>query len=290
MKRLTILTSLAFALLLGTALVRAGSPAAAQTEPSTKKKRNQFQIAYLYAEDPALKPFEALIKENQVLERDQHSLSYVKLPRPLLIRFGQCNEDNAWYDPDQHTVTVCYELIRHIADIAPTDTQDGVTRQDVILGSVYFALDHEIGHAVIDMLGLPVLGSEEDAADLLAAYSILTLDKPLPERLIRGAAWMWEQEARLEKPDKGDLAGVHSLSSQRFFNLLCMAYGSDPITFSFVEHDLPSERAVGCGREFKRLEYSISKLFEGRIDIALRDQLRQYFRKSHPNVVQGSAK
>ena len=82
---------------------------------------------------------------------------------------------------------------------------------------------------------------------------------------------MWGQEARREKLDRGALADVHSLSSQRFFNLLCLAYGSDPSTFAFVKRDLPSDRAAGCGREFKRLEFSVSKLFKGRIDIALRD-------------------
>ena len=82
---------------------------------------------------------------------------------------------------------------------------------------------------------------------------------------------MWGQEARREKPDKGDLADVHSLSSQRFFNLLCLAYGSDAGTFAFVKRELPSDRAAGCGREFQRLTFSISKLFAGRMDIALRD-------------------
>jgi hypothetical protein len=155
---------------------------------------------------------------------------------------------------------------------------------------VYFSLHHEIGHAVIDMLDLPVLGREEDAADMLAAYAILTLDKPLPHRVLAGATWMWGQEARREQPDKGALADVHSLSYQRFFNLLCLAYGADPITFFFCARNLPSDRAAGCGREFKRLEFSILKLFEGHIDIALRDQLRQYFRKASGNAAQDGAR
>ncbi len=251
----------------------AAAPAQAQTgpQPQTGPSVNRVQIAYLRPDSPALKPFEALVKENHVLERIQRSMSFVELPRPLLIRFAQCNDEDAWYDSNENTVTFCYELVRRFQNIAPKGTRAGVTRQDAILGSVYFSLFHEIGHAAIDMLEWPVLGREEDAADMLAAYAILTVDKPWSERLVRGAASMWEQEARRERPDRGALADVHSLSSQRFFNLLCLAYGSDPITFSSVKRDLPSERAAGCGREFKRLKSSISKLFEGRIDIALRE-------------------
>jgi hypothetical protein len=245
----------------------ASAPAHAQTSPAG----NRIQIAYLYPDSPALKPFEALVKENQVLERIQRSLSFVELPRPLLIRFAQCNDENAWYDPEAHTISFCYELVRQFQNIAPKGARAGVTRQDAILGPVYFSLFHEIGHAVIDLLQWPVLGREEDAADMLAAYAMLTVDKPWRERLVRGAAWMWGQEARREKADRGALADVHSLSSQRFFNLLCLAYGSDASTFAFVKRDLPSHRAAGCGREFQRLTFSISKLFEGRVDIALRD-------------------
>jgi hypothetical protein len=258
------------------------APTQAQTGPAV----NRIQIAYLRPDNPALQPFEALVKDDRVLEHVQRSMSFVKFPQPLLIRFAQCNDENAWYNPDEHAVTFCYELVRHIEKIAPKGRRAGVTRQDAILGSVYFSLHHEIGHAVIDMLEWPVLGREEDAADMLAAYAILTLDKPLPEWLVRGAAWMWGQEARREKPDKGALADVHSLSYQRFFNLLCLAYGADPVTFSFVTRDLPSDRAAGCGHEFKRLEISVSKLCEGRIDRALLEQLRQYFRNRHPNVAQ----
>ncbi len=248
-------------------------PMQAQTTPQAQAtaSTSQFQIAYLYPDSAALKPFEALVKEEQVLEHVQRSMSFIKLPRPLLIRFAQCNDENAWYDPDEHTVTFCYELVRHIQNIAPKGSQAGVTRQDAILGSVYFSLFHEIGHAVIDLLEWPVLGREEDAADMIAAYAILTVDKPRRERLVRGAAWMWGQEARRERPDRSALADVHSLSSQRLFNLLCLAYGSDASTFSFVKRDLPSDRAARCGREFERLKFSISKLFDGRTDIALRD-------------------
>jgi hypothetical protein len=258
------------------AQAQSNTPTQAETSPST----NQIQIAYLPSDSPKLKPLEAMLKDHNVLEEMQSSLSFVQLPRPLLLRFAQCNDENAWYDPVEYTVTFCYEQVRHIQNIAPKRAQNGIERQDVIMGSVAFTFLHEVGHALIHMLELPVLGRQEDAADMLAAHMLLKLDAPLPRRFVGGAAWMWGAEARREKPDRGDLADVHSLSSQRFFNLLCMAYGSDPTTFSMVTRYLPSERMRTCWSEFKLTEFAIKKLLEGHIDHDALEAMRQQLLRS----------
>ena len=264
----------------------------ALTQAQTSPTDGQFQIAYLRPDTPALKPAEALVKEYRILERTRGSLSFVELPRPLLLRFAECKDEDAWYDPKEHTVTFCYELVAHIQKIAPRRSQEGVARQEAIVGSVVFSLLHEIGHALIDMLEWPVLGREEDAADQLAAYMLLQLDKPLPQKLIGGAAWMWGQEARSDKPDREDFADVHSLSAQRFFNLLCIAYGADPNTFSFLtkKRYLPPSRAQGCGHEYKRLSFAVQKVFMGHIDRALLEDMRQHNRKDSEKTASGDTR
>jgi hypothetical protein len=262
----------------------------ALTQAQTSLPDSQFQIQYLYPETPALKPAEALVKEFRILERVRGTMSFVKLPGPLLLRFGECKAEEAWYDRDTRTVSFCYELVAHIQRIAPKRAQAGVEPQEVIVGSVVFSLLHEIGHAFVDMLELPVLGREEDAADQMAAYILLQLDKPLPRKLVGGAAWMWEHEARSNKPDRGDLADVHSLSAQRFFNLLCMAYGSDPDTFAFLTKKgyLPTERAGSCGYEYKQLIFAVKKVFMDHVDQKLLEEMRQYRSTTPENAVSGS--
>jgi hypothetical protein len=70
---------------------------------------------------------------------------------------------NAWYDDE--VITVCYELLADILKSAPAqDLPIGVSRADTVIGPVLAVFLHETGHAVFNMLQIPVLGREEDAA------------------------------------------------------------------------------------------------------------------------------
>src|SRR5689334_22528436 len=48
----------------------------------------------------------------------------------------------------------------------------GITR--FVAGNMLFVVLHELGHALISDLGLPVLGREEDAADAFASVAMLS--------------------------------------------------------------------------------------------------------------------
>src|SRR5262245_2197605 len=43
------------------------------------------------------------------------------------------------------------------------------------LGNIFFSLFHELGHAAVTEMGLPVLGREEDAADSFATTTMLQI-------------------------------------------------------------------------------------------------------------------
>ena len=101
-----------------------------------------------------------------------------------------------------------------------------------VLGNTVFILYHELGHALIDQLGLPVLGREEDAADNLASIMMIPEQAdPMMDELIIGAAdgWylgnLWQQEAGNAEPTWW---GEHALDMQRFYSVVCLMYGSDP--------------------------------------------------------------
>ncbi|MCZ8332999.1 MAG: DUF4344 domain-containing metallopeptidase [Rhodobacteraceae bacterium] len=123
--------------------------------------------------------------------------------------------------------------------------------RDVMLAIFY----HEMGHALIDVMQLPVLGLEEDAADVLSVVMIDRLwDAESSEAKVAAAASFWATSA-LETAEAGyepAFWGVHSPDERRYFTYLCLYYGGAPDEREAlaVEFGLPEDRAVTCADEF----------------------------------------
>jgi hypothetical protein len=246
-------------------------------QPSSLKP-NRIQVAYVMPANSAHQPIYALLKERHVLERFKEYLAPLRLPRPLLLKVDGCNgEANAWYEDSEHTVTVCYEYIDEVMRNAPKErTPGGVTPQDAVIGPTVEVFLHEVSHALFDLLKVPILGREEDAADQLAAYNMLQLGKEEARSSIAGVAFMYGREAQGEKPKLETFSDVHGISAQRFYNVLCLAYGADPALFADVVQKgyLPKSRAEGCGDEYKQVDYAFKKLISPSIDQALQKKVR----------------
>jgi Putative metallopeptidase len=205
------------------------------------------------------------LKQRQVLEELSAFLSPLKLPRTLRIRTKACNEVNAFYDPDEWSVNICYEWIEASEAMAPKGmSPEGYTRQEVIVGSFVGVVLHELGHAVNDMLNLPVLGREEDAADQIAAFIMTQFGKDVARTAIKGTAYVWLTFSRTGQPAYWD---VHSTSGQRFYNFLCIGYGGDPEAFKeFVGKLLPKERLETCPHEFRQVHNAFVKTVLPHVD------------------------
>jgi hypothetical protein len=61
-------------------------------------------------------------------------------------------------------------------------------------------------------------------------------------------------------------ADEHELPAQRFFNLICFAYGFDQTTFADLAKILPKERAEGCDVEYAQSAFAFKKLIDPYID------------------------
>ncbi|CUH77531.1 hypothetical protein TRM7557_01420 [Tritonibacter multivorans] len=124
-----------------------------------------------------------------------------------------------------------------------------------ILGIFY----HELGHALIDIEGLPIFGQEEDAADVA---SIFLIDALFEEEAAQEMAWhaalgFW---AEAETHGHTDIPwwDVHGPDAQRFYNTVCLFYGADPeARADFARNlDLPEDRADTCPEEFDQANHS----------------------------------
>jgi hypothetical protein len=240
-------------------------PATAQK--SSQLRSDRIQISYV-SPNPAHESLVRLLKERQVLEKFKAFLNPLRLPRALRLKFEGCDgTSNAWYEDD--AITVCYEYIDDILKSAPKETTPaGVTRTDAIVGPTLEVFLHEVGHAVFDYLSIPVLGREEDAADQFAAYLLLQFAKKDARRLIVGVAYSYNIDASKPSTKKNPFADEHGLPAQRFYNVLCMAYGADSKLFAdLVEKGyLPKERAEGCEGEYDQVTLAMTKLIRPYID------------------------
>jgi hypothetical protein len=133
-----------------------------------------------------------------------------------------------------------------------------------------------VGHAVFDYLSVPILGREEDAADQFAAYIMLQFAKDDARRLMIGTAYAYQVDASKPVTKKNPFADEHGLPAQRFYNVLCIAYGADSKLFAdLVEKEyLPKDRAEGCEGEYEQVTLAMTKLIRPYIDQARAKRVR----------------
>jgi hypothetical protein len=242
-----------------------------------KLKTSQVQYEYVEPANPAQGEIHDRLKAMHVLERLSEFLRPLRLPRPLTLKVQGCDgRINAYYW--NYEVIVCYEYFDFLLKIAPQmPTPEGLTRHEALAGMTADVFLHETGHAVFDMLEIPFLGREEDAADEFSAYMILQLAKDSARRLILGVAFLGSRQAQQEMTGAHQLsrfADVHELPAQRYFNVLCMAYGDDPSLFGDAIQfwHLPEARAKNCRYEFLRFQYAFRALINPYLDDELCDK------------------
>ena len=229
-------------------------------------------VKVVYAEPKEARdaPLAQAMRQKQILEKAAEVVKTVRLPRTLTLKAESCGEPNAWYDPDTDIVTFCYELVREMVQRAGSADRMGLTQEQAVIGPFAFIVFHETAHAVFALLKVPILGREEDAADQVAAYTSLRLGDDFAEKMLRAAAFMYDQDARSRKVGEDDFADVHGLDRQRYYNVLCIAWGADPKRFAFAKElgKLPEDRAEGCADEYAQVKHAVAALIRKNVDQA----------------------
>ena len=228
------------------------------------------KVVYAEPKEAQDAPLAQAMRQKQILEKAAEVVKTVRLPRTLTLKAESCGEPNAWYDPDTDIVTFCYELVREMVQRAGSADRMGLTQEQAVIGPFAFIVFHETAHAVFALLKVPILGREEDAADQVAAYTSLRLGDDFAEKMLRAAAFMYDQDARSRKVGEDDFADVHGLDRQRYYNVLCIAWGADPKRFAFAKElgKLPEDRAEGCADEYAQVKYAVAALIRKNVDQA----------------------
>jgi Putative metallopeptidase len=263
----------------GLALSAADAGAARRDSAAPRPKPESIDISYVEPKLPNNRPVYELLKQRQALEKLRELLAPLRLPHRLLLQTRDCEGiSNAW--SNEESVTVCYEYIDELWKNAPeTTTPAGVAPIDALIGPFLDVFLHETGHAVFGILKIPLFGREEDAADQFSTYILLRFEKDEARRLILGSAYQYKGD--LSSPSvtmtQQKFADEHGTPAQRFYNLLCMAYGADPKLFADVVQKgfLPEDRAIGCEREYQQVSHAFDTLIGPHIDRRLARKLHK---------------
>lgn len=134
----------------------------------------------------------------------------------------------------------------------------------LVVDTTSFILYHEIGHGLVDIYQLPITGKEEDAVDQFASIVMLETWESGSDA-VGSAATYWDASWEASGPvTKDQFADEHSLDLQRFYTIVCLTYGYDTDSNSFLveEEILPQERSSFCPYEYQKVYDSWIVLLE----------------------------
>jgi hypothetical protein len=222
--------------------------------------------------DPKFAATRDYMIKRKVLEEYVDFISPLRLPHTLTVIASACNGndlDSPRYEGDvfTHRMNICYGMIDWFANIA----KDMVKRQAELklptsvnadqleAGMFASVMMHETGHALFDLLDVPVFGREEDAADQVAVFVGLQFGKETARTVVKGFAYTWKGLVIATQEDAkpraiAAYADVHGTDDQRMYNVLCMAYGAHADWFQDLVDStwLPKKRAQDCGGEYRQ--------------------------------------
>ena len=183
--------------------------------------------------------------------------SAIEVPGGLRVIMGECGELNALYVPSRRAVVICHELVAHFADhFRAKYTQNPERIGPAVVNATIFAFFHELGHAFFHIYDFPNLGSEEDAADRIAAMLLLEQGEAAAERTLEGA----EGLLALAKLGAAPHWDVHGFGEQRFFNVACLVLGAlGPNARLVGQDDFNKNRAPTCSKEHAQAARSLDR-------------------------------
>lgn len=227
---------------------------------------------------PSKKHFEEYLlmqefQKNMVLDSIVESVD----PR-LQIEAKECGQANAFYNPSLIKITLCYEYMKRsdaVIDYFYPYPRESIQNRSLLKTGVFMGvLMHELGHAIVHLKDVPVLGNQEDAADSIATIIMLELTKKSPQQgktMIVGSLahdWGNKTDSFTKIIASRDLyADEHPLNEQRVFNRICLAYGSNPALFldTAMHLKLPEARAKRCAYEYRSTKKAVDQLIGSQI-------------------------
>lgn len=193
----------------------------------------------------------------------------IKLPSDMSVEFRNCDAPNAFYEPANKRIVMCYELMAMFGqNLAAANKSEDELGQNILFATTFFFY-HEMGHALIHQLDIPITGKEEDAVDDMAALLLLENNEDGGGAVMIASVveQFGELATKMEDMDSLPFWDQHSLDAQRMYHLICLIYGSNPEAYAELanEDTLPKERAANCPFEYQQRKRSWERLMENHL-------------------------
>jgi Putative metallopeptidase len=222
----------------------------------------KIKVEYEPAQEDVYPAVSRALQRSQVFEEWAKYLSQLFiLPRDITLSFQECGTGSTHYDAAKSQITMCYELLeefRQDFESLGMPAANGTSAPIRAVSAGVFVFLHELGHALIHDLDLPVLGRSEDGADQFATV-VLSLDGK-DHSII---TWSAATQLAINQRQVGQTAASdeHSSPLQRFYNIACISYGSNPSDYpELPEVVLPTSRRSQCVGESQQITRSWARL------------------------------
>jgi len=255
-----------------------GTPCSGKDESTPARAKGKGRVTIVYQDDAILPENRDVIKkirDSGMFERMADRLTKaVALPHDLQIVVTD-KTPKGIDDPtelDGRTIfwpaafsKTTYDLLTEflpevIASKGPPKaiSQENFTADVLNVWGNQFILGHELGHALIHQLNIPLTGLEEDSADGFATFFTVN-DKDTGPNAALGAAVLFDAIAS-KRPNLTleDFSSDHPVVQQRVYNFLCCVVGSDPQRLRnslLTDGYIPGNRALLCRKEWTQLNY-----------------------------------
>ena len=221
-----------------------------------------FKVTYNPGAGRNHEEYRKLFQDNKMLEHAAAGLNRtVRLAKTIDINTVSCRTINAFYDPRTKRIIVCYELLDYFVNMFKANAKNDKELGNAVMGATMFGFFHEVGHGLIDVLELPAVGREEDSVDQLATLILIASGDKGVSQALAGAYWFQLQGQSNHKTPFWD---EHAFDQQRFYNIVCLIFGSDPKKYGdFIQKGtLPMERAMRCPDEYAKIKKAWEKLLQ----------------------------
>lgn len=253
-------------------------PSVAMAQGSPGLRNSNVLFEYYEPRNNAWLPQYKRLQDRRVLENLSEFLAPVKWPTKLRLIVKECPAagippPQVFYTKTDRSLTVCYQWFSVLRTIAQRTRPAFASPQEIVVGGLVGMVLQAAARATVDILNVPVLGAEVDAADQIAAFTALQFGDQVARTVIKGTYRVWKHydDEIVDNRRQYDFASSSGTPRQRMYTTLCIAYGGAPNLFkNFVDSgDLLSGRVENCETEFMQAKDAFQRTIVKQVDEGL---------------------